>query len=77
MNIIFPNNIDILLDQHYQFQRINFKKLSSQQIQVLEMRFGLGGRVQMTLEDIGLQFDVTKTWIQQIEKKALGILHKK
>ena len=45
--------------------------LNSREQEVLKWRFGLEGRDDLTLEDIGKQFDVTRERIRQIEAKAL------
>jgi RNA polymerase primary sigma factor len=39
--------------------------------EVLKMRFGLGGGYPLTLEEVGLYFNVTRERIRQIEVKAL------
>ena len=36
------------------------------------MRFGVGMNTDHTLEEVGLQFSVTRERIRQIEAKALG-----
>jgi RNA polymerase primary sigma factor len=38
---------------------------------VLRMRFGIGVNSDHTLEEVGLQFSVTRERIRQIEAKAL------
>jgi RNA polymerase primary sigma factor len=38
---------------------------------VLRMRFGIGTNTEHTLEEVGLQFSVTRERIRQIEAKAL------
>ncbi len=45
--------------------------LSDREAKVLKMRFGLGGYKQMTLEEVGREFGVTRERIRQIEAKAL------
>lgn len=45
--------------------------LSDREIKVLKMRFGIGARADLTLEEVGKQFDVTRERIRQIEAKAL------
>ncbi len=41
---------------------------------VIELRYGLGSRDPMTLEDIGKEVGVTRERVRQIESKTLGIL---
>ena len=45
--------------------------LSDREARVLKMRFGLGGKRPMTLEEVGKEFGVTRERIRQIEAKAL------
>ena len=45
--------------------------LSDREANVLKMRFGLGGKRPMTLEEVGREFGVTRERIRQIESKAL------
>lgn len=45
--------------------------LTDREAMVLRMRFGLGLGTDHTLEEIGVQFDVTRERIRQIESKAL------
>ena len=45
--------------------------LSEREQQVLALRFGLGGGIPLTLEQVGKQFELTRERIRQIESKAL------
>ncbi len=44
--------------------------LSDREARVLKLRFGLGGNKQMTLEEVGKVFGISRQRIQQIEAKA-------
>ena len=50
--------------------------LSDRERKILEMRFGLNGTKSHTLEEVGLEFAVTREQIRQIEAKALMKLKK-
>jgi RNA polymerase primary sigma factor len=45
--------------------------LTAREERVIRMRFGIGGKDERTLEDVGKSFDVTRERIRQIEAKAL------
>jgi RNA polymerase primary sigma factor len=45
--------------------------LSERQRQVLELRYGLGGRRPRTLEEVSVLFDVTRERVRQIESQSL------
>jgi RNA polymerase primary sigma factor len=47
------------------------KNLSPKEQKILKMRFGLGGEITHTLEEVGNEFGVTRERIRQIEAKAL------
>jgi RNA polymerase primary sigma factor len=47
------------------------ESLSSREIGVLEMRFGLNDEVPKTLDEIGRKFNVTRERVRQIENQAL------
>lgn len=46
--------------------------LSQREAEIVEMRFGLSNGNQMTLEEIGKKFDVSRERIRQIEARALS-----
>lgn len=50
--------------------------LSDREQKIIKMRFGLGGTKNHTLEEVGLEFAVTRERIRQIEAKALMKLRK-
>jgi RNA polymerase primary sigma factor len=52
------------------------RALSDRERKILEMRFGLNGGRSHTLEEVGIEFDVTRERIRQIESKAIAKLRK-
>jgi RNA polymerase primary sigma factor len=52
------------------------KTLSDRERKILEMRFGLNAGRSHTLEEVGVEFDVTRERIRQIESKAIAKLRK-
>lgn len=52
-------------------------ELDGRAAKIVSLRFGLAGEDAMTLEEVGLRFDVTRERIRQIESKALGKLSRK
>ena len=46
-------------------------ELDSREAAVIKMRFGIGFDDEMTLEEIGKYYDLTRERIRQIETKAL------
>ncbi|WP_139326692.1 sigma-70 family RNA polymerase sigma factor [Pseudomonas flexibilis] len=52
-------------------------ELDERSARVITLRFGLGGEDAMTLEEVGLFFDVTRERIRQIESKAIGKLSRR
>ena len=50
--------------------------LSSREAQVIELRFGIGGKDPLTLEQIGQRFGLTRERIRQIEARAMRKLRK-
>lgn len=51
-------------------------EISAREKSIIEDRFGLGGRDQLTLEEIGIKHKLTRERIRQIEAKALRRLRK-
>lgn len=50
------------------------EKLEANQARIIRMRFGLFGLDELTLDDIGRQFELTRERIRQIETQALKVL---
>ncbi len=69
-NAVLPDDIIITSDLRKQVENI-LSTLSSREAQVLRLRFGLGGRCECTLDEVGKQFNVSRERIRQIEQEAL------
>lgn len=65
-----PDDIAITKDLRRQIEGI-LKTLNNREAQVLRLRFGLGGRRECTLDEVGKQFNVSRERIRQIEQEAL------
>jgi RNA polymerase primary sigma factor len=52
------------------------KGLTSRESKILKMYFGLEGEKARTLEEIGMEFRLTRERIRQIKEKALNKLHR-
>jgi RNA polymerase primary sigma factor len=48
------------------------KVLDDREKEIIILRFGLDGTTEKTLKEVGIEFNVTRERIRQIEKKALG-----
>ena len=46
--------------------------LDKREAEIIRMRFGLDGRAELTLEEVGKKFNVTRERIRQLEYIALG-----
>jgi RNA polymerase primary sigma factor len=45
--------------------------LDKREAEIIKMRFGLGGREEMTLEEVSKRFNVTRERIRQLQQVAL------
>jgi RNA polymerase primary sigma factor len=73
-------------DEYYEpfeeFLKINIKEilaysleaLTSREREIIKLRFGLAGKVPLTLEDIGTIFGITRERVRQIQNKAINKL---
>lgn len=66
-----PSNINEKNSLREELRR-SMRNLSEREAQIVEMRFGLKDGNQMTLEEIGKMFNVTRERIRQIESRALS-----
>jgi RNA polymerase primary sigma factor len=69
-NATLPDDIAITTDLSNQIEGI-LNSLSAREAQVLRLRFGLGGKSECTLDEVGKQFNVSRERIRQIEQEAL------
>ena len=46
-------------------------KLSEREAEIVKLFFGIGGHQEMTLEEIGLKFNLTRERVRQIKEKAI------
>ncbi len=60
----------LLLDQLQEALNV----LTERERRIIETRFGLGNEIDKTLEEVGVEFGLTKERIRQIEKQALAKL---
>ncbi len=70
-NQVSPEVAAISTNLQEHVARILNEKLSPREATIISMRFGLNGYPEMTLEEIGMQFNVTRERIRQIEAKAI------
>lgn len=66
-----PFNEVIIRDLAKNVREIMDECLSNTEHKVISLRFGLDGKGERTLEDVGKEFNVTRERIRQIEAKAL------
>lgn len=68
----------VLLEEVDLSKRIDawLSQLTDKQRQVLERRFGLDGRESATLEQVGLEMDITRERVRQIQIEGLKCLRK-
>ncbi|MCF8055965.1 MAG: sigma-70 family RNA polymerase sigma factor [Desulfocapsa sp.] len=69
-NATLPDDIAITTDLRTQIDNI-LSTLSTREAQVLRLRFGIGGKNECTLDEVGKQFNVSRERIRQIEQEAL------
>jgi RNA polymerase sigma factor (sigma-70 family) len=70
-----PGDLAVASGLRRQIHRV-LETLSPREAQVLQLRFGIGGRAERTLEEIGTTLHVTRERIRQIEAAALRKLRR-
>ncbi len=68
--VLSPLDVAMQEDMKKQIDRI-LKSLTPKEEQIIRRRFGIGEDEPRTLEEVGLEFDVTRERIRQIEAKAI------
>ena len=48
--------------------------LTKRESEIIQMRYGLGGRLPMTQREVASVFHISRSYVSRIEKKALGKL---
>jgi RNA polymerase primary sigma factor len=71
--VISPQDAAISSNMAKQIQKV-LSTLNKREEKILRMRFGIAGKHDHTLEEVGQDFDLTRERIRQIEAKALGKL---
>ncbi len=65
-----PDDMAITADLGRQIENI-LNTLSDREAQVIRLRFGIGGKSECTLDEVGKRFNVSRERIRQIEQEAL------
>ena len=68
---VFPATFDEFLKQHIDEIDEVLSTLTKMEKRAIELRFGLHGERERTLEEVGQEFGVTREKVRQIEAKAL------
>ncbi len=69
-NSCSPDDIAVTTDLSRQIENI-LSTLNEREAQVIRLRFGIGGKSECTLDEVGKQFNVSRERIRQIEQEAL------
>lgn len=66
------NPLDMVTDKNLQGELAGLLSvLDERERKIIDERFGLGGRKALTLEEVGVQFGVTRERIRQLQNSAL------
>mgnify|MGYP000999964689 CR=1 FL=1 len=73
-NII--DNLDCKIKSE-QLKKYIAEVLSPRERTIIELRYGLDGRPPLTQREVASSLGISRSYVSRIEKKALGILHKR
>lgn len=68
---IYESDLDELEEYKQEAVKLLINTLSEREAEIIGSYFGLGGQDEMTLEEIGKKYNLTKERIRQIKEKAL------
>ena len=71
-----PDSIykDVEQSAEKEMLRESFSRLPERERQIVEMRFGLGGREEMTQKEIAEMMGISQSYISRLEKKIVASL---
>lgn len=69
-----PDEVTVARDRWRRLEEVSLERLTDKERYVLEYRFGLLGRPQRTLLELGEELGCTREWIRRLEKGALEVL---
>lgn len=68
----------MMLESHVgQLKVLMEQELTDREQEILKLRYGLGGRKELTQSEIGEQLGISRSYVSRIEKKALEKLREK
>ena len=66
-----PEDLALKVDEAEDISKMLHTELNTREEEILRMRFGFNSQEQMTLEEVGKKFGMTRERVRQIEEKAL------
>ena len=64
-------------DEERRILRLAVLELDERERRIIEMRFGLGGRTEMTQKEVADALGISQSYISRLEKKIMHSLKKK
>jgi len=73
-----PDEVSSGLDKQDEFSNLNYvlDNLSKKEKEIMYMRYGFGGKSEMTQKQVADYFDISQSYISRIEKKIINKLKK-